>query len=164
MFFWKKKNIYKSVNICPEIRKKNSQKTCFSWKQPIHSGLGIILSIPLDRAWNFWSVETLRQPFGAKLEVSVSNPLTENRFSFSFSANLKSLLIWPVMTKLCSYLHATKAATMQLSHLTHLISNCIKVLVSPAEYRVSKCSCLPMFAFLSKCTYLPYSCQIELWQ
>ena len=83
------KNIYKSVNICPEIRKKNSQKTCFSWKQPIHSGLGIILSIPLDRAWNFWSVETLGQPFGTKLEVSVSNPLTENRFSFSFYNELK---------------------------------------------------------------------------
>jgi hypothetical protein len=162
--FFLTKNIYKSVNICPEIRKKSSQKTCFSWKQSIHSGLGITLSIPLDRAWNSWSVETPRQPLGAKLEASASNPLTENRFSFSFSANLKSLLIWPVMTKLCSYLHATKAATMQLSHLTHLISNCIKVLVSPAEYWVSKCSCLPMFAFLSKCTYLPYSCQIELWQ
>ena len=87
------KNIYKSVNICPEIRKKNSQKTCFSWKQPIHSGLGIILSIPLDRAWNFWSVETLGQPFGTKLEVSVSNPPTENNL-FYLMFGVKILIFW----------------------------------------------------------------------
>ena len=147
-----------------QISFKNSSKYTFFVNHRFHSVLRLILSIRADRASKNLTIDTLRHLFGAKLEVSIPNPLTENRFSFSFSANLKSLLIWPVMTKLCSYLHATKAATMQLSHLTHLISNCIKVLVSPAEYWVSKCSCLPMFAFLSKCTYLPYSCQIELWQ
>ena len=40
----------------------------FSSKQVLSDHFRPILSIPSDRAWIFWSVGTLRQPFGAKLE------------------------------------------------------------------------------------------------
>ena len=40
----------------------------FSSKQVLSDHFRSILRQPFKRAWNFWSVGTLRQPFGAKLE------------------------------------------------------------------------------------------------
>ena len=71
------KNIDKSVKFHQKYVKKLSKKH-------IHSVLGINLDFFLDPAWNFWFFETLGQPFRAKLEVSVSNPPTENKPFFSF--------------------------------------------------------------------------------
>ena len=62
-----------------EISSKNRQKTGF------HTVPRLNLTPPFERASKNLTIETLRQPFRAKLEVSIPNPPTENQLRFSFS-------------------------------------------------------------------------------
>ena len=67
----------------PKYVKKSSKNTFFvktTYSQCDGNQSGFFL----DPAWNFGFFETLGQPFGAKLEVSVSNPPTDNKPFFSF--------------------------------------------------------------------------------
>ena len=63
---------------------KKLSKNMFFVDDQFHSALWLILSLPFERASKNLTVDTLRQPFRAKLEVSIPNPPTELQLSFSF--------------------------------------------------------------------------------
>ena len=61
---------------------KNSSKYTFFVNHRFHSVLRLILTIPFERASKNLTIDTLRQPFRAKLEVSIPNPPTELQLCF----------------------------------------------------------------------------------
>ena len=77
---------------------KNSSKYTFFVNHRFHSVLRLILRPWFERASKNLTIDTLRQPFRAKLEVSIPNPPTENQLCFSFwHFSLKILIIFKVL-------------------------------------------------------------------
>ena len=72
---------------------KKLSKNMFFVDDQFHSALWLILSLPFERASKNLTVDTLRQPFRAKLEVSIPNPPTELQLSFSFWQTMMKLKI-----------------------------------------------------------------------